>query len=249
MRKSMFTAGLLGLALAVAVPASAERGPGVEEAGPTGPLAPVGLVLNPTAYTLPAGQWLIGGGAFTQTVMVGGASRSYSLGVFRGLKSDLQVGAFWTNVRLEQPGVRDRTRNFLGGAGQWMFVPETRSMPAISVGGDVYTGFGTGGTAYLVASKNLTGSIQPGAIFAHLGLRYDGWNNGSGIRPFVGADYLLTDNLSLNGEWRPHYSWEHNDVYAVGASYAFARSFVVSAGVENLGFHQAKLYAGLSVAP
>lgn len=75
MRISTLACGLLCAALAWAGPAAAQRGPGVEEAGEEQRFVPAGLVLNPTAYMLPANQWLIGAGTFQQAVVTGSSDR------------------------------------------------------------------------------------------------------------------------------------------------------------------------------
>ncbi|MBI3944378.1 MAG: hypothetical protein HY321_00505 [Armatimonadetes bacterium] len=255
MRISSIVAGILGLSL-LAAPAMAQRGPTVQEAGEEELAAPIGLVQSPTAYTLPANRWLIGGGTFQQAVTARGGDDQFTAGIFRGLAENLHVGAFWTGVEVRRPDGRDVTESFFGGAAQWKFAEEGTYggfSPALSIGGYAYTGPGNGGTAYLVASKNLMGEVRPGALFLHAGARWDTFDNSgiddSGIVPFVGANLLLTRDLSLLAEWRDNQDWELDEVMAVGALYRLGPNLVISAGVQDPGVGDWKFFGGLSIIP
>lgn len=255
MRVSIFTTGILAAALALSVPAAAQRGPGVEEAGAEQRVAPIGLVLNPTAYVLPKGQWLIGGGMFQQAVATGTTDRQFSAGIYQGVTDDLQLGAFWVGVRRERPTGGRVTDSFFGGAGQWKFVDESAGMsliPSVALGGYAYGGKGSGGTAYLVASKNLMNEVRPGAVFLHGGARWDTFSDtldDNAIRPFFGGNILLTQELSLNGEWRQKHFGERHNVWAAGATYLIGGGYAISAGFEDLGAGKSKIYTGLSIIP
>lgn len=261
MRVTMFTFAGLGLALALAAPVSAQVGPAVEEATVREQAAPVGLVLQPTAYTLPAGRWFIGGGLFQGTVAFRRSDEQFSLGAYRGIGNRVHVGGFWTAVQTDLPGGGEETEHFFGGAGQWQFISEgsgSRWTPAVALGGYAYGGDGTGGSAYLVASKNLMGTVRPGAIWLHGGLRWDtfdfdtpaiGASDDDDLAPFIGANLLVTPNLSLSAEWRDNHPWEADDVTAFGASLMFARNYIISAGVMNTGFDTNKLFISLGIVP
>ncbi|NLC58150.1 MAG: hypothetical protein GX774_15060 [Armatimonadetes bacterium] len=254
MRISTLACGLLCAALAWAGPAAAQRGPGVEEAGEEQRFVPAGLVLNPTAYMLPANQWLIGAGTFQQAVVTGSSDRQYSASLFRGFNRNFHAGVFWTGVRRDRIGRDDIVESYFGASAQYQFVNEGRGLtPALSLGGYAYTGPGSGATTYLVASKNLSGEVRPGAIFLHAGARWDTFDNdlvdGSAIRPFVGANFLLTENLALLGEFRWSHFGETDDPWSLGAIYNIGGGLAITAGVQDPGSGDTSLFVGLTLVP
>jgi len=254
MRVSVLTGGILAAALVLASPAGAQRGPG-EEAGAEERFAPVGLVLNPTAYTLPAGRWLIGAGTFQQAVVTGDSDRQYSAGIFYGSSDNLYVGGFWTGVQRDRPDGSDIVESYFGGLAQYKLISETAGslVPSFSIGGYAYTGPGEGGTLYAVASKNLMGRVRPGAVFLHAGVRWDTFDNDGldddAIRPFVGANLLVTRELALNWEWRQRHFGETNNLWAAGAIWLINNRYALSAGVQDPGSGSTQFYAGLSIVP
>lgn len=254
MRTATLVCGMLGAALALTSPVAAQRGPGVEEAGETQQFAPVGLVLNPTAYTIPANQWLIGAGTFQQAVVTGNSDRQFSAGIFRGFNQRFHAGLFWTGVERDRIGRSDVIDSFFGIAAQYQFVREGPGFtPALSIGGYGYLGPAQGATTYLVASKNLMGTVRPGAIFLHAGARWDTFNDdgadGSAIRPFIGANFLLTQDLGLLGEFRWKHFGENHNPWSLGAIYQIGGGLAVTAGFQDPGSGSTQLFAGLNVVP
>jgi hypothetical protein len=213
-------------------------------------------VLNPTAYTLPAGRWLIGAGTFQQAVVTGESDRQYSAGLFHGVTNNLYVGGFWTGVERERADGSDVVQSFFGGLAQYKLINEGGDVPwvpAVSIGGYAYTGPGEGATVYAVASKNLMGTVRPGAVFVHAGARWDTFDNDGlddeAIRPFVGANLLVTQDLALNWEWRQRHFGETNNLWAAGAIWMVGGGYAISAGVQDPGSGSTQFYAGLSIVP
>lgn len=131
---------------------------------------------------------------------------------------------------------------FFGAGIQKQLVPESRTMPAISVG--LYGMAGPhshqSGTFYLAATKEVW-SKGGRAIFVHGGGKYetfdsDDYGDSTGLRPYVGTTLVVTPRLFLGAEISPTQPWEVSTPYALRATVRVYKRFSLSGGVRNNGF-------------
>jgi len=151
-------------------------------------------------------------------------------------------------------GVTDAERVGRGGealfynAGvQKQLVTETRSRPAVSVGG--YGIFGPhsfrGGTGFLAATKLLHGKQRsPFAVFLHGGVKFQGYESddygdGTGIRPYVGSVLAVNRRFFVSAEFSPNQPWAQDDMWALRGTYVVmikGQTVGVTGGIRNVGY-------------
>ncbi|HTE17298.1 MAG TPA: hypothetical protein VK689_02825 [Armatimonadota bacterium] len=133
---------------------------------------------------------------------------------------------------------------FFGAGLQKQLISETRSRPAVSLGGYGMTGPHDhhGGSVYLAATKRVWGPGPRGtALFLHGGGKLelydsDDYGNGTGIRPYVGATLALTRRVTLNGDFSPSQPWERANLYAVRGTYRVYKRLGITGGIRNNGY-------------
>ena len=198
----------------------------------------VSLDLLPVAYVIRRGHFSLGGSM--NMPPVGLPASRYSL------YPDLQYGvAARTQAAIGVSGA-DR----LGTGGQAIFytlglqqvlLPETRTVPTLSVGGYGFLAPHNrhGGVAYLVASKQLTRQAYPRGVFAHLGLEVQTFadaDSHTGVQPFVGANYVWSRRIRFSAEFRPRMSWEGEDSYSLKGVVLLYRGFGLNGGFRDNGY-------------
>jgi hypothetical protein len=208
----------------------------------------ISLDLLPVAYVLPRGRFSLGGNM--NMPPVGLPASRYTL------YPDLQYGL--TGRTQMAFGVSGAERLGRGGEAifynlglQHVLLPETRTTPALSLGGYGFLAPQNrhGGVAYLVASKQLTRQASPRGVFAHLGLEVQTFANAdshTGVQPFVGTNYVWTRRLRFSAEYRPRLSWEREDLYSVKGVVLLYRGFGVNAGFRNNGY-RAHPFIGIQI--
>lgn len=156
-----------------------------------------------------------------------------------GLGAGWEVGAGFTGAERIGPG---GNALFYGAGFQKQFVTETGSRPAVSAG--VYGMFGPhdhhAGTLYLAATKEVWRRGNH-AIFLHGGAQLEGFDSddygdGTGIRPYVGATFVLTNHVFLTADFSPAQPWEDDDMFAIRATWWVWKRVGVSGGIRNNGF-------------
>jgi len=208
----------------------------------------ISLDLLPVAYVIPRGHFSLGGSM--NMPPVGLPASRYSL------YPDLQYGL---DGRTEAAlGVSGADR--LGTGGQAIFytlglqhvlLPETRTVPTLSVGGYGFLAPHNlhGGVAYLVASKQVTQRAYPQGVFAHLGLEVQTFataDSHTGVQPAVGANYVWSRRIRFSAEYRPRMSWEREDIYSLKGVVLLYRGFGLNAGYRNNGY-RAHPFIGIEI--
>lgn len=133
---------------------------------------------------------------------------------------------------------------FFGGGVQKQFVQERRGMPAISLG--LYGMGGPNGhnsqTLYLAASKRVAGgAAHKYSVFLTAGGKLerfdsDDYGNGTGLRPFAGAQLSYGKRLFFTTEISPAQPWERSTMYAARLSYRVYKQAAISGGIRNNGY-------------
>ena len=245
---------VLAMLLAAAAPAGAHEGapppagaparetPAEREAPLSDPLAyRLQLDWHPVGVVVPKGQLTFRN--YIRMRPLGFRADRYDLffGPTYGLGGGWEATVGVTGAQRLGPG---GNALFFGAGLQKQIIAETRSRPAVSLGGYGMTGPHDhhAGSFYLAGTKRVWGPGRRGAaLFLHGGAKLelydsDDYGDGTGIRPYAGATLALTRRITLTGEFSPSQPWERASPYTVRGTYLVYKRLGVSGGIRNNGY-------------